>query len=81
MLKTQGTETLQVIDKLALDLAGIHVVIDQPAARIPGSNIPPVGPEHALEAAPRYLNDRAASIYGGSNEVQRSVLARLMLGL
>jgi acyl-CoA dehydrogenase len=30
---------------------------------------------------PRYLNDRAASIYGGSNEVQRNIMAKLVLGL
>jgi acyl-CoA dehydrogenase len=29
----------------------------------------------------RYLNDRAASIYGGSNEIQRDIIARLVLGL
>ncbi len=81
MLKTQGTETLQFIDELALEIVGIHGAVDQPEARAPGANITPVGPDHALEAAARYLNNRAASIYGGSNEVQRGVLARLMLGL
>jgi acyl-CoA dehydrogenase len=30
---------------------------------------------------PRYLNNRAASIYGGSNEIQRDIIARLVLGL
>jgi acyl-CoA dehydrogenase len=51
------------------------------AARMPGSNIEPVGPEHSITAMPRYLNNRAASIYGGSNEVQRNVMAKLLLKL
>ena len=42
---------------------------------------PAVGPERALTAMARYLNDRAASIYGGSNEIQRDIMARLVLGL
>ena len=29
----------------------------------------------------RYLNNRAATIYGGSNEIQRDIIARLVLGL
>ena len=50
-------------------------------AREPGSNLEPVGPEAGLTAMPRYLNNRAASIYGGSNEIQRDIIARLVLGL
>jgi acyl-CoA dehydrogenase len=37
-------------------------------------------PEHAL-AMPRYLNNRAGSIYGGSNEIQRNIIAQVLLGL
>jgi alkylation response protein AidB-like acyl-CoA dehydrogenase len=40
-----------------------------------------VGPEHGLTTMARYLNNRAASIYGGSNEIQRDIIARLVLGL
>jgi alkylation response protein AidB-like acyl-CoA dehydrogenase len=81
MLKTQGTETMQRVEELAIDIAGDYAMVEQPEARSPGSNIPPVGPDEHVEAMARYLNGRAASIYGGSNEVQRSVMARLMLGL
>jgi acyl-CoA dehydrogenase len=48
---------------------------------MPDANVPPVGPEHSLTAMARYLNDRAATIYGGSNEIQRDIIARLVLGL
>ena len=47
----------------------------------PGANVEPVGPVHSLMAMPRYLNNRAGSIYGGSNEIQRDIMARLVLGL
>jgi acyl-CoA dehydrogenase len=81
MLKTQGTEAMQRVDELAVEAAGAYAAVDQPAARAPGSNVEPIGPEHSLTAMARYLNDRAASIYGGSNEIQRDIIARLVLGL
>jgi alkylation response protein AidB-like acyl-CoA dehydrogenase len=81
MLKTQGTETMQRIEELAVEIAGGWGMVDQSRARTPGANIAPVGPDAHVEAMARYLNGRAASIYGGSNEVQRGVMAKLMLGL
>jgi acyl-CoA dehydrogenase len=81
MLKTQATEAMQRIDELAIWAACGYAGVDQPQARAVGSNLDPVGPDHSLIAMPRYLNNRAASIYGGSNEIQRDIMARLVLGL
>lgn len=81
MLKAQGAEALQMVDELALETAGFYAGVDQPDARQPGSNVHPIGPGGVLTAMPRYLNDRAATIYGGSNEIQRDIIARLVLGL
>jgi len=81
MLKTQGTEAMQSIDELAIEAAAHYAGVDQPVARRPGANVPIVGPEHDLVAMPRYLNNRAASIYGGSNQIQRDIMARLLLAL
>ncbi|MDR3511808.1 MAG: acyl-CoA dehydrogenase family protein [Caulobacteraceae bacterium] len=81
MLKTQGTELMQRLDEIALEGLGAYAAVDQPQARAPGANVPFVGPEHGLVTTARYLNDRAASIYGGSNEIQRDIMARLVLGL
>ena len=81
MLKTVGTEMMQRLDELALDAMGPWATADQREFRAPGSNSPGVGPAHALTVTARYLNDRAASIYGGSNEIQRDILARQILGL
>jgi acyl-CoA dehydrogenase len=81
MLKTQSTELMQQLDALALEGLGAYAAVDQFEARQPGANIDFVGPEHGLTVTARYLNDRAASIYGGSNEIQRDIMARLVLGL
>lgn len=81
MLKVQGTECQQRIQELAVEVAGDYAAVDQFAARQPGSNEDIIGPRSALVATARYLNGRAASIYGGSNEIQRGIMAKLVLGL
>ena len=81
MLKINGTEAMQRVDEISIAALGAYAHVDQPDARQPGSNVPPIGPEEGLVAMPRYLNNRAASIYGGSNEIQRDIIARLVLGL
>jgi alkylation response protein AidB-like acyl-CoA dehydrogenase len=81
ILKTQGSEALQRLDELAVDGLGAYSAVHQPQAREAGSNQPFVGPEHGLTTMARYMNNRAASIYGGSNEIQRDIVARLVLGL
>jgi acyl-CoA dehydrogenase len=81
MLKTQGTELMQRLDELALEALGAYAAPDQFEARAPGANLAFVGPEHGLTTTARYLNDRAGSIYGGSNEIQRDIMAKLVLGL
>ncbi|MEY3906550.1 MAG: hypothetical protein RIR59_1373 [Pseudomonadota bacterium] len=81
MLKIQGTETAQQVQELAVELAGDYAAVSQFSARQPGSNEAPIGPAIALTAVPRYFNGRAASIYGGSNEIQRNIIAKMVLGL
>ena len=81
MLKMQGTEAMQRLDELAVEAIGAYAAVDQPEARAAGSNVAPIGPPDGLLAMARYLNNRAASIYGGSNEIQRDIVARLVLGL
>ena len=51
------------------------------SARPPGDNEFPIGPDYARSAAPVYFNWRKASIYGGSNEIQRNIIAKMVLGL
>ena len=42
---------------------------------------PPVGPDYAAPAASQYFNYRKLSIFGGSNEIQKNIIAKMMLGL
>ena len=81
MLKVQRTEMMQRIDTLGIELGGAYAGVEQIEARQPGANVDPVGPPDLLTLMPRYLNNRAGSIYGGSNEVQRNIMAKLVLGL
>jgi alkylation response protein AidB-like acyl-CoA dehydrogenase len=78
MLKMRGAEAMQRLDELAVEAAAYWGFVDLPAARQPGGNVAPIGPEAHVTG---YLYDRAASIYGGSNEVQRNIMAKLALGL
>jgi alkylation response protein AidB-like acyl-CoA dehydrogenase len=42
---------------------------------------PPWLPEYAAPLAATYLNQRKATIYGGSNEIQRNIIAQMILGV
>ena len=46
-----------------------------------GNSEPPIGPDWAATAAPNYFFARAATIYGGTTEVQHNILAKAVLGL
>ena len=89
MMKIRGTELSQRVTELALDLAGSHVQPFQPEHTNPGGpvvgrrpeNQDLVGPDAFVTFAAKYLNDRAGSIYAGSNEIQRNILAKGELGL
>lgn len=69
VLKVLGTEAMQRVDALACDIEG------QEGWTVPTGQTP----ADLAVAVPRYLNDRAASIYAGSNEIQRDLIAKLIL--
>jgi alkylation response protein AidB-like acyl-CoA dehydrogenase len=81
MMKVRGSETLQKLTEAAIEAIGYYAAPFEPEARALGTNIEPIAPEHGITAMPQYLNHRAASIYAGSNEVQRNIMAKLVLGL
>jgi alkylation response protein AidB-like acyl-CoA dehydrogenase len=74
VLKLRGSELQQLATELLLDIAGPLSVASFAEE---GSDVP----EWARAAAPHYLNYRKVSIYGGSNEVQRTIIAGSILGL
>ncbi len=71
----------QRITELAVEAIGFYALPHQPEARTVGSNVPIVGPNDGIVVLPNYLNMRASSIAGGSNEVQKNIVAKLVLGL
>ncbi|MEX3941864.1 acyl-CoA dehydrogenase family protein [Paraburkholderia sp. BR10937] len=88
VMKILGTELSQHVTELWLEAAGLYGRTFQPRAARPGGEVrlwhangPHAGPQAALLAPLRYLNDRAGSIYAGSNEIQRNILAKVALGL
>jgi alkylation response protein AidB-like acyl-CoA dehydrogenase len=80
MLKCAGSEAQQAITELALEAVGGYSTpfIQDTWAM---TNDPRPGPDYAAPVAPSYFNYRKASIYAGSNEIQRNIMAKLVLGL
>ncbi len=74
MLKIRGTEVQQMITELAMQAAGPNA---QPFKSVSHGVIDPF----VSRLAPRYFNFRKASIYAGSNEIQRNIIAKMTLGL
>ncbi len=81
MLKIKSTELSQQITEVAIEAAAYYGIPYQPGAIDTYGRSGFVGPENALTATPFYFNNRAASIYGGSNEIQRNIIAKAVLGL
>ena len=80
VVKMRGTEVGQKVTELAVEAVGWY---GAPFTELRNydSNIVPVGGEYVDDVSPRYFNNRKSTIYGGSSEVQRNVLAKAMLGL
>ncbi|MFC3069229.1 acyl-CoA dehydrogenase family protein [Phenylobacterium soli] len=77
ILKIKGTEIQQRIQELALEAVGHY---GAPFLRDIGHNAG-IGPDDARGLAGEYFNGRKTSIYGGSNEIQRNIISKAVLGL
>ena len=80
-LKVRGSEIQQRIAELAMEAVGEYAAPYQPGMLFHDTNETPIGPDHAPLAAPRYFNMRKTSIYGGSTEVQKNIVSKMVLGL
>ena len=81
ILKIKGAEIQQATTELMLEIVGPYAMPFRAEDEIEGANEPPVGPDWAATVAPTYFNWRKISIYGGSNEIQRNIIAKAILGL
>jgi pimeloyl-CoA dehydrogenase large subunit len=80
VLKIKGSQIQQDVTQMLFDVAGPYAA-PRPDRDEDGLNLPSVGPEWADAAAPLFFNYRKVSIYGGSNEIQRNIIAKAFLGL
>jgi alkylation response protein AidB-like acyl-CoA dehydrogenase len=87
VVKILGTELSQRLTEVELDAAGTYAAAFQPQLTAPGGPVPGftapagndgVGPAYAAKAAPKYFNDRAGSIYAGTNEIQRNIIYKTL---
>lgn len=81
ILKVKGTEIQQAIDMLYLEAAGYYALPYVPDQYKPDFADQRVGEESETQSSLRYFNFRKASIYGGSNEIQKNIIAKHVLGL
>jgi alkylation response protein AidB-like acyl-CoA dehydrogenase len=76
MAKVMNTEATQALSVLMTRVAGLKGIPLQTAALEVGSSTPMLDDAFAAVAMPYYLNSRAATIYAGTNEIQRDLIAR-----
>ncbi len=82
ILKIKGSEIQQTMSELLMEVVGPYALPYQlPRSEDERWNEPPVGPDWAGTLAPTYFNWRKISIYGGSNEIQKNIIAKAILGL
>jgi pimeloyl-CoA dehydrogenase large subunit len=79
ILKIKGSEIQQATTELLMEVVGPFALPYAPEEE--GRNEPADGPDWAGTAAPTYFNWRKISIYGGSNEIQKNIIAKAILGL
>jgi alkylation response protein AidB-like acyl-CoA dehydrogenase len=81
LLKIKGSDIQQRLTELMMQAVGPYAQPYQPEAFDDGWNGEPIGPPYAWSLAPTYFNYRKVSIYGGSNEIQKNIVAKATLGL
>jgi hypothetical protein len=81
MLKIRGTEIRQELLSLMRRAMGPYALPFVEAALHAGHDGPAIGPAEAKAAAAQYFNYRKLSIFGGSNEIQKNIIAKMILGL
>ncbi|MEC7259843.1 MAG: acyl-CoA dehydrogenase family protein, partial [Pseudomonadota bacterium] len=78
MLKVKGTIIRQELNDLARRAVGPYAM-PFPSETVEGDN-DPIGPDYAAPVSAAYFNNRKLSIFGGSNEIQRGIIAKVKMG-
>jgi len=82
LTKLLGSNLGQAVDTLRIELLGydaMQLPLERP---LYGNQAPePIGSERAQTTMARFLNNRAATIFGGSDETQKNIIAKSVLGL
>jgi alkylation response protein AidB-like acyl-CoA dehydrogenase len=81
ILKIVGTEATQFIDELYMEVAGYHSLPHVPAQFAEGFSGERIGTGSLVNSSNVYFNNRKKSIYGGSNEIQKNIISKAVLGL
>jgi alkylation response protein AidB-like acyl-CoA dehydrogenase len=81
MLKIKGTEVQQALTELMVEAVGPQAAAFDPAYLEGERAHSAAGDDDAAPLAAYYFNFRKTSIYGGSNEIQKNIIAQMMLGL
>ena len=80
ILKIRGTEIQQRLTELFVEASGEYALIyPGPHGHLDSSK--PSGPNHAAKSLSKFLNFRKTTIYGGSNEIQKNIISKKILGL
>lgn len=80
ILKIEGSEIQQATAELLMDVVGSYALPYQSEEQFQRPE-PPIGPEWAGPIAPAYFNGRKVPIYSGSDEIQKNIIAKVVLGL
>jgi alkylation response protein AidB-like acyl-CoA dehydrogenase len=80
-LKIRGTQIEQELNELLVEAMAYYALPYGPGQVRPDTNEPPVGPDYSVGIMSERILRRAASIYGGSNEIQKNIIAKAILGL
>ena len=81
LLKLRASEIRQAVTKLGVEVIGHDALAVETMRPLYKLNHEPAIPEEMLAVVPEYLNGRAYTIFGGTSEIQRDIIAKVMLGI
>ena len=81
LLKLRASEIHQAITRIGVEVIGQSALIEEPMRPLYALNHESLLPEPFLTLVPRHLNGRANTIFGGSSEIQREIIAKQVLGV